>query len=229
MSHHLKMSYAASAIFFISLMLPMPVGANTSTAFYFGNHIDTHQETVLKQKNGEPRRLRGDFLIIYTGEVDEASGLPIARHPKGASEGEACGVEIDCDVGWKIKAVPGEAKFLFHSGVNGKDHPVWMVNRVQIPQPGSYAHFHWITSLSNDPRADVVPLVCEADKAGDLEGAAEDTICPGWFMQITAVQSFAFQHGNEIIPVRPGKDNATHLNLLTNYPEGLGITPIPSE
>lgn len=53
--------------------------------------------------------------------------------------------------------------------------------------------------------------------AGQLEPDAVDIICPGWFMQITAVQSFAFEHGNEIVPVRFGRDNATHLNLLTNY------------
>jgi hypothetical protein len=44
-------------------------------------------------------------------------------------------------------------------------------------------------------------------------------------MQISAVDSFAFRHGNEIVPVRPGKDNATHLNLVTNYTEVPTITP----
>ena len=93
-----------------------------------------------------------------------------------------------------------------------------MVNRVQIPQPGSYTHFHWITSTSNDPRSSEVPQECEAQSAGALEAnGAANMVCPGWFMQITAEESFAFQHGNEIVPVMPGKDNATHLNLLTNY------------
>jgi hypothetical protein len=43
-------------------------------------------------------------------------------------------------------------------------------------------------------------------------------------MQITAIRSFAFQHGNEIVPVERGRDNATHLNLLTNYEAVPGIT-----
>ena len=138
-------------------------------------------------------------------------------------------MNVDCEVGWKIKALPGEATFLFHSGVNGNDHPVWLVNRVQIPQPGSYTHFHWITSLSNDPRAPDVPLECESNNAAGLEGMAEDVICPGWFMQISAVRTFAFKHGNEIVPVTPGRENATHLNLITNYAEVSDITPTRGE
>jgi hypothetical protein len=43
-------------------------------------------------------------------------------------------------------------------------------------------------------------------------------------MQIRAIQSFAFQHGNEIVPVVNGEDNATHLNLLTNYADVPAIT-----
>jgi len=120
--------------------------------------------------------------------------------------------------------LPGEAKLLYHSGVNGTDHPVWLVNRTQISQPGAYTHFHWITSTSSDPRASDVPLACDAETAGGLEGVAEDVDCPGWFMQISAVDTFAFEHGDEIVPVRPGRDNATHLNLLTNYAEAPGIT-----
>lgn len=201
----------------ITLLLPMPVGADDKYDFVFGNHIDTHQFTTIKIKKGEPVKLRGDFMIIFTGDTDPVSGLPVARHPRGASQNEECGEAVDCEVGWEIKAVPGEAKFLFHNGLNGEDHPVWMANRVQIPQPGSYTHFHWITSTSNDPRSSEVPQECEAQSAGELEGVAENIICPGWFMQITVVESFAFQHGNEIVPVKPGKDNATHLNLLTNY------------
>jgi hypothetical protein len=46
---------------------------------------------------------------------------------------------------------------------------------------------------------------------------AEDTVCPGWLMQITAKRSFAFQHGGEKAPVYDGVDNSTHLNIVTNY------------
>lgn len=225
MNNSHKIKVLVLYLFLISLILPTSLGAETKDDFEFGNHIDTHQITTLKVKGREPVRLNGDFLIIFTEDTDPASGLPIARHPRGAAQNEECYVDVGCEVGWGIKAVPGEAKFLYHTGVNGEDHPVWLVNRTKIPQPGSYTHFHWITSSSNDPRANEVPFECNAQSAGDLENAAEDVICLGWFMQIKAVQSFAFQHGNEIMPVIRGEDNATHLNLLTNYAEVIGITP----
>jgi hypothetical protein len=195
--------------------------------FLFGNHLDNHQETKLKLKKGDPDSLKGFLYIIDTGLFTD-EGLPIYRHPRGAGvePSEVCGLDpIDCEVGWKIKAVPGAAKFLYHSGVNGEDHPVWMVNRVDMPQPGSYTHFHWITRNSSDPRAATVPEECNVASAGQLENRAEDVECPGWFLEIKAdKKKFAFQHGNEVVPVRKGDDNATHLNLVTNYAEVWGIT-----
>ena len=191
--------------------------------FIFDNHIDTHQQTLLKVKRGNPRSLFGFFYIIFTGATDPISGLPVARHPRGADQDEECRVDdINCVVGWIMRGKPGDAKFLYHSGVNGNDHPVWMVNRVQIPQPGSFLHFHWIGRESTDPRADSVPEACEKINAGDLENqdpTAINVTCPGWFLQIRAGRRFAFEHGGELIPVRPGIDNAKHLNLVTNYAE----------
>ena len=209
--------------------------------FLFGNHIDTHQETRLKKKSGNPVRLSGFFYIKFTGEIDPDSELPIAVHPSGSEcEDEKDREEdrkkdrqkdreedgVDCVVGWLIKAVPGKAKFLYHNGVNGDDHPVWMVNRVDIRQPGSFTHFHWITTASSDPRADDddFPVQCDVEAAGELENNAENVECPGWFLQIKAVKKFAFRHGGEVVPVRPGINNATHLNLVTNYAEVSGIT-----
>jgi len=194
--------------------------------FLFGNHIDTHQETKLRAKRGKPVSLFGFFYIIFTGEIDKASGLPVARHPQGAPD-EECGVDVDCVAGWIMRGKPGKAKFLYHSGVNGNDHPVWMVNRVQIPQPGSFTHFHWITQSSTDPRYEIVSDACDKNNAGQLESqdpTAVNKTCPGWFLQIRAIRKFAFDHGGEIIPVRPGIDNKSHLNLVTNYAEVSGIT-----
>jgi hypothetical protein len=50
-------------------------------------------------------------------------------------------------------------------------------------------------------------------------------VCPGWFLEIKAVKSFAFRHGGELVPVRERIDNATHLNLLTNTAVVPEITP----
>ena len=214
--------------------------------FLFGNHIDTHQETNLKTKNntGDPEELFGKFYIIFTGATDPTSGLPVARHPRGLASDdsfdERCGITVDCVTGWEIRGVPGAAKFVSHSGVNGDDHPLWLVNRAEeatapeagmvIPQPGSFTHFHWITYDSTDPRADSILPNSECDKknAGELETlapSAVDEVCQGWFLQIKAVRTFVFQHGGELIPIRPGIDNRSHLNLLTNFNNDVVITP----
>jgi hypothetical protein len=114
---------------------------------------------------------------------------------------------------------------LLFRGGSGNNHPVWLVNRVDIPQKGSYTHFHWITTGSTDPRAVTVPWQCDVKTAGELENNAEDIVCPGWFLEIKADDKFAFEHGNEVVPVRKGIDNATHLNLVTNYKADLEIDP----
>jgi hypothetical protein len=201
--------------------------------FLFGNHIDTHQENNLTVNNdtGAPESLFGKFYIIPTGATDPASGLPIYRHPRGAGEhNEECGVDVKCIVGWEMRGLPGAAKFISHSGVNGDDHPVWLVNRAEealapatgmvIPQDGYHSHFHWITTTSTDPRAGTVSAACDKNNAGELETAAPtavNLVCQGWFLQITAKKKFAFQHGGEIIPIRNGADIRSHLNIVTNY------------
>ena len=45
--------------------------------FLFGNHIDTHQRTLLRVRSGDPVSLFGFFYIIFTGATDPVSGLPI--------------------------------------------------------------------------------------------------------------------------------------------------------
>jgi len=216
--------------------------------FVFGNHIDTHVQLRLKQDDGELESLMGSFYIIFTESdgvtplgTDPVSGLPIAHHPRGAEHNERCGIDpITCVVGWYMDAVPGAARFLYHSGVNGDDHPVWMVNRAEeagapatgmvIPQPGYFSHFHWITTSSSDPRAVDVPAQCDKNNAGQLQDqdpTAVNEICRGWFLQIHAVRDFAFKHGNELIPVYVGEDLRSHLNMVTNYDETpvVPITP----
>ena len=38
--------------------------------FFFDNHIDTHQQTILRTKRGDPASLFGFFYIIFTGVTD---------------------------------------------------------------------------------------------------------------------------------------------------------------
>lgn len=208
--------------------------------FVFGNHMDTHIQLNLKTRRGEPKLLKGFLYIYFTGEIDTASGLPIARHPRGMGMGgtphdEVCGVSpITCVAGWRVTGRPGAAKYLYHNGVNGNDHPVWMANRAEemsaptvgmvIPQPGYYSHFHWLSSGSTDPRAGDVPDFCDEMSAGALEKPDPDTgvtavneVCEGWFLQLRALRSFAFKHGGETIPIRIGADLRSHLNIVTNY------------
>lgn len=242
------LSLIASLALGIASSLPAQAGENFHDEpfdFLFGNHIDTHQETrlTIDKATGLPKRLFGKFYVIFTGETDSVSGLPIARHPRGLSEehDERCGISVDCTVGWIMRGIPGAAKFLYHSGVNDNDHPVWMVNRAEeasapspgmvIPQPGSYTHFHWITNSSTDPRVvrnpGSIPAECDKSRAGQLEEVAPsavDFVCAGWFLQIRAQREFAFLHGGEVIPVHPGMDNRSHLNLVTNFSNTVEIT-----
>lgn len=186
--------------------------------YRFGNNFDSHQETKLKRdKDDYPESLTGSLFIIFTGGIDGDSELPIARHPH--QDDDCNDPETGCVVGWSITGVPGYAKFLYHNGVNGRDHAVWMWNRIDFPQPGSFTHFHWISpgagdENGGDPRAEYGDASCDADAAGDLVPNDE---CYGWFLELRAVREFAFEHGDEIVPVRPGLDNATHINLVSNY------------
>lgn len=169
-------------------------------SFLFGNPIDSHQQSQLLN-NGE---IHGFLYIVFTGEVTP-EGYPVAHH---------CSEDTPprkCVIGWFLRGKPGEATFLYHNA----DHPVWLVgSRNDIPQPGSYAHFHWITDQSTDPRPVTDPR-CNAATPEELESG---TTCPGYFLELRALKRFAFQHGGERILVDPGVDIATHLNIVASVP-----------
>jgi hypothetical protein len=80
---------AAFFLIFVKYVNPAAAFNDPPLDFLFGNHIDTHQQTHLLN-NGD---LRGNFYIIFTGDIDMDSNLPIARHPRGASHSETCGVD----------------------------------------------------------------------------------------------------------------------------------------
>jgi len=176
-------------------------GRASPFTYRFGNDFDTHQQTRL----GRDGTLRGFLFITYTGEVTP-DGYPVARHCAAQTPPERC------VAGWILRGWPGSATFLYQN----MDHPVWLTPRSEIPQPGAPSHFHWITSQATDARP--VPAECEA--ATDME-LTQGAVCPGWFLELVAVSSFAFEHHGQLLRVNPGIDLATHLNLLTSRPPEL--------
>jgi hypothetical protein len=158
--------------------------------FLFGNPLDTHQQTRANRTGG----LTGFLYVHYTGAVT-SDGLRVAVHDDCAA--------VACDVGWHVSGVAAQAEFLYH--VEG-DHPVWLVDRRDLPQPGAYAHFHWL---------------------GEAPGGAGETR-NGYLLELQAVQTFCFVHHDGAgsgtcaalggVAVRPGIDIATHLNVVASAP-----------
>ena len=163
--------------------------------FLFSNDIDTHQQTR-RQKDGS---LFGNFYIRFNGVIT-SDGYPVATHAD-------CNAIPGCTVGWILRGKPGSATFLYHEMT---DHEVWLVNRADIPQPGAYAHFHWLGSnmpMPNQPAID------------------------GYFLELQAVDTFCFIHhmadsasagktcrDNSGVVVTPGVDIATHGNIVASFP-----------
>jgi hypothetical protein len=164
-------------------------------SFKFGNEIDGHQQT----RKGSDGSLDGYLYVQYTGVVTKDK-LPVATHANCSAPG------ADCVVGWKIDGKPSSATLVFHPM---PDHPVFLIARPDIPQPGAYVHFHWT----------------------DMDMAIPNV--PGYLLQLTAFDRFCFiHHGAEAatdamscrdnggVKVERGVDTATHLNIVTNDPGG---------
>lgn len=133
----------------------------------------------------------------FTGETT-ADGYAVATHAD-------CNRVSDCTVGWTLHGKAARASFLYH--VTG-DHPVWRVSRAAIPQPGAFAHFHFLGAHPTTP----------------------NELRDGFFFELRAVDSFCFTlHGGPVdaglscadnggVPVTPGIDIATHVNIVTSFP-----------
>jgi hypothetical protein len=163
--------------------------------FQFGNEIDTHQQTRAVGGGG----LFGFFYVRFTGVVTK-DRYSVATHVD-------CNAFTDCTVGWTLHGARSNAIFLYDVPT---DHPVFLVARPDIPQPGAFAHFHWL---------------------GNLPSTGMTT--SGYLLQLTAVERFCFiHHGadaatgdrscreNGGVNVDPGIDIATHLNIVTSRPPG---------
>jgi hypothetical protein len=165
--------------------------------FLFGNEIDTHQQT----RQTRERNLFGFFYIQFTGIVTK-DFYRVATHV------DCNAAASDCTVGWTLSGKPVQAKFLYQVD---DDHPVFLVRRADIPQPGAFAHFHWLGSMP-----------------------APGAIAEGYLLQLTAVDKFCFIHhgaesatsaktcrSNGGVNVDLGIDIATHLNIVTSAPPGM--------
>lgn len=164
--------------------------------FVFGNDFDNHQQT----RRTRDLSLFGFFYIQFTDVVTK-DRYRVATHVD-------CNAAADCTVGWTLNGKPVRATLLYEPE---HDHPVFLVNRPDIPQPGAHAHFHWLGAKPS-------------------LGQSID----GFLLQLTAVDRFCFIHheaesatssetcrGNGGVAVDPGIDIATHLNIVTSRPPGL--------
>jgi hypothetical protein len=127
-------------------------------SFVFGNEIDGHQQTR-EERDG---KLNGYLYIQYTGVVTK-DNYPVATHASCSSAG------ADCFVGWKVAGIPSSAKLVRQPM---HDHAVFLIERAEIPQPGSYAHFHW-TGMDMPKPYQMVD---------------------GYLLELTAMNSFCFIH-----------------------------------
>jgi len=165
-------------------------------SFRFGNDLDTHQQTRRTREGG----LFGFFYISFTGILTR-DRYRVATHLDCAMN--------DCTVGWTLSGQPLDATFLYHVE---NEHPIFLIPRPDIPQPGVYSHFHWLGNAALQTGQRV----------------------PGYALQLTAVDRFCFVHhdagmatadrtcrNNGGVAVDPGVDMATHLNILPSRPPGL--------
>jgi hypothetical protein len=47
-------------------------------------------------------------------------------------------------------------------------------------------------------------------------------VCPGYFLELVAIDAFAFEHEGQRIRVDPGLDIATHVNIVASAPMTCG-------
>jgi hypothetical protein len=162
-------------------------------SFQFGNEIDMHQQTRLTPDGG----LFGFLYIAFTGTVTK-DGERVATHVD-------CNAMPGCTAGWIVTGAPVGAELLYQEM---DDHPVVLVDRTDIPQPGAFSHWHWKGQM---------PM--------------PESSSDGYLLQLFATDRFCFIHhdagaataaktcrANGGIKIRPGLDTASHLNIVTSFP-----------
>ncbi len=97
--------------------------------FLFGNHFDTHQQSMLIGNN----QLNGFFYIKYTGK--DIDGVPEATHA------DCDTVPEECLAGWKLKGIAIQATLIEKPEMS---HPIWCVDPKDMPRQPGFSHFHWL-------------------------------------------------------------------------------------
>lgn len=153
--------------------------------YQFGNHIDTHQQSMLN----EDGHLEG-FLYITPGDDQDGNGVVDAKHGDCTSNPEGC------EVGWVLHGIPYDAEYCGH---NTGEHPTWAIDTEDLPRQRGFSHFHWENAHDN-PDPHHTGLVVGEDYDGAL-------------LKLTAVQTFDFDHHHSFT-VTPGIDFETHANVI---------------
>jgi len=109
-------------------------------SFLFGNHIDAHQQSRVKDGN-----LQGFFYIQLTGG-HTTDGIPVAMHGDCTMSPDAC------VAGWSIMGVPTTALL---AGLDSMGHPLWCVDASTLAKRPGYSHFHWLGAPEHAGELDI--------------------------------------------------------------------------
>jgi len=185
-----------------------------TTLLLFGTALGLSSATAVQAAEMYPwREHQPPFIFVFGNEIDglyvHYTGVVTNDNLSVATHANCSAAGADCVAGWKIDAKPSSAKLVRQPM---DDHPVFLIGRPDIPQPGAYVHFHWTGMAMPMPYLSV----------------------PGYLLQLTAFNRFCFiHHGAEAaraamscrdnggVKVEPGVDTATHLNIVTNDPSGM--------
>lgn len=141
-------------------------------SFLFGNPFDNYQETRLNNDG----TLSGFLYVQFTGETT-SDGYRVAIHNNCPFLGGLC------QAGWTVQGRAGNAGFA-NQAMFSRD-AIWHVKAGEVPQPGSYSFFSRLgTSATTE-------MTCPV-----MESALSATPPPptqGYFLQLTATQSFCFR------------------------------------
>jgi hypothetical protein len=163
--------------------------------FLYGNDIDNHQLS----------RLTGDGALVGFLYI-QLTGVVTSDRYRVATHGD-CNT-ASCTVGWTFSGRSITATLLKHSE---HDHPLFAVERADIPQPGAFSHFHWL---------DAMPMQGETATGYVLQLLAVDRFC---FIHHDATMAMSTKTCGENggIEIAPGFDVASHLNIVPTIAQSM--------